>query len=264
VDLGKVEDRKKSVAEGYDPVEVAESVKSLITDGIKRRYYRLVRGGRWYGGIATADCCGCNLKCKFCWSFFPRDNPNKCGQFYTPEQVDDALVECARRKGYKKIRISGNEPTIAKEHMLKVFECSQKKRIRFILETNGILIDKEYAREIANFKNVSVRISIKGTNMQEFAQLTGAKPEAFLLQLEGLKNLHSAGVDVWPSIMLSFSSRENYEKLKLEIYKIGVELAGDIEEEYVIFYPHVKERLRKAGLKPAIAYQPDNIPREMI
>jgi uncharacterized Fe-S cluster-containing radical SAM superfamily protein len=23
-------------------------------------------GGRWYGGIATADCVGCNLRCVFC------------------------------------------------------------------------------------------------------------------------------------------------------------------------------------------------------
>jgi len=52
----------------------------------RRKYYKF-RGGRWYGGIAAADCIGCNLKCTFCWSNVPRDNPSMGWKLYSPEEV---------------------------------------------------------------------------------------------------------------------------------------------------------------------------------
>ena len=48
----------------YDPVAHAAEVEKLVVRGSKRKYYRF-RGARFYGGIATADCVGCCLKCAF-------------------------------------------------------------------------------------------------------------------------------------------------------------------------------------------------------
>jgi uncharacterized Fe-S cluster-containing radical SAM superfamily protein len=50
-------------------------------------------------------------------------------------------------KGFQHICISGNEPTIAREHLLGVLALIPGA-IRFILETNGILIghDNTYAK----------------------------------------------------------------------------------------------------------------------
>ena len=39
----------------YDPIELADQTKKLVVDGDARKYYRLTRPGRWYGGIATFD-----------------------------------------------------------------------------------------------------------------------------------------------------------------------------------------------------------------
>lgn len=91
-----------------------------------RKYYRVARGGRWYGGCAAADCVGCNLKCVFCWSGAPRDYPDKIGKFYHPEEVFSKLDQIASRKGYRYVRISGNEPTIGREHLLKVLELNDQ------------------------------------------------------------------------------------------------------------------------------------------
>ena len=33
------------------------------------RRYRRFRADRWYGGIATADIVGCNLRCAMCWAW---------------------------------------------------------------------------------------------------------------------------------------------------------------------------------------------------
>ncbi len=251
---------------GFDPLVLSKQMEKIVVRGILRKYYRLARGGRWYGGIATADCCGCNLRCVFCWSGFPRDHPDQVGRFYSPEEVFEALDKCAKRHGYKQIRVSGNEPTIGREHLLKLLELVDQTDYLFILETNGILIgaDKSYAKDLSKFRRVHVRVSIKGTSPSEFRMLTGAKEEAFELQLKALSNLLDYGVSCHPAVMLSFSEKENVRRLLERLAEIDPVLVEDFEEEYVFLYPHVVKRLRKAGIKPKIAYRPGKIPEELI
>jgi uncharacterized Fe-S cluster-containing radical SAM superfamily protein len=71
------------------------------------------------------------------------------------------------------------------------------------LETNGILIgeERDYAKALAKFKNVHVRISLKGTDSEEFSTLTMASPNGFELQLQALRNLVREGVSCHPSVM---------------------------------------------------------------
>jgi uncharacterized Fe-S cluster-containing radical SAM superfamily protein len=248
----------------YDPLKLAREMEDIVVAGTHRKYYRTARAGRWYGGIATADCCGCCLKCVFCWSGAPRDHPETIGKFYSPEHVFNKLTTCAEKFGYKQLRVSGNEPTIGKEHLLKLLELIDGTHYRFILESNGVLIDREYAKRLSEFKRVHVRISLKGTNREEFSLLTGAVPEAFGLQLEALRNLIDAGVSCHPAVMLSFSPEENFEGLKHRLREINPSLADDVEEEYVFLYPNVVERLNKAGIRPGIAYNPSKIPNELV
>lgn len=248
----------------YDPVKLAESLKGIVCQGSARRYYRF-RGGRWYGGIATADCVGCNLRCVFCWSWRARNNP-RVGKPYAPEEVFERLRGIAERRGYSCVRISGNEPTLCREHLLKVLELIEATKLTFILETNGILIghDKSYARDFSKFSRVHVRVSLKGTNSQEFSALTGTAPEAFELQLRALENLLDYGVSVHPAVMLSFSEPNSVKQLKQRLAEMDERLLEEFEEEYVFLYPHVVQQLRRARIWPKVAYTPDNIPTELV
>lgn len=250
-------------AMAYDPLQLTEEMKSTVAKGMLRKYYRRSRPGRWYGGIASADCYGCNLRCVFCWSGAPRDNPERIGEFCSPEQIFGSLVTCARKYGYGQLRVSGNEPTIAEDHLLKLLELTDGARYKFILETNGILIGQtpEYARRLSKFRSVQVRVSIKGTNQQEFSKLTGATPEAFVLQLKALENLVDAGVSSHAAVMLSFSSKESIGKLLNRLREIDRGLVETVEEEYVFLYPHVAKRLSQAQIHPALAYEPGKCPK---
>jgi uncharacterized Fe-S cluster-containing radical SAM superfamily protein len=236
----------------YHPITKAKEISKYILDGDRRKYYRISRAGLWYGGIATADCCGCNLKCIFCWSNFPRDNPEKCGKFYTPEEVFSSLVSCAKRHGYQRLRISGNEVTLAKEHLLRLLKLVDKTDYQFIIETNGTLLDKEYVKELHYFKNIHVRISFKGTNREEFSMLTGAEPLGFDLQLNALENCISYGIKCWPAVVISFSTVENYHKFRKTIAEIDKKLMNEIEEEVIFLLPHIEKRLQEAKIKPLI------------
>jgi uncharacterized Fe-S cluster-containing radical SAM superfamily protein len=235
-----------------DPIALAEKLKEVIGSGEKRKYYRF-RPAPYYGGIATADCVGCCLRCLFCWSWHIIVQPEKTGRFYSPEEVARNLISIARKKGFQRIRISGNEPTLHRSHLLKILQLIPQE-IQFVLETNGILIghDPSYAQDLSRFNNLSVRVSLKGACPENFARLTGAKPEGFDLQLKALESLVEAGVDCFPAVMANFSTQDELQRLRQRLKEIRPDFA-DFEEEELILYPFVKENLQKAGLKYQIS-----------
>ncbi len=247
----------------FDPVRLAELTRKDVCRDDLRKYYRF-RPSRFYGGISTADCVGCCLRCVFCWAWNVVSKPTDFGKYYHPEEVVKKLSRIAEKKHLRQVRISGNEPTIGWEHLMKVLDLIDGRYL-FILETNGILIGKhkEYAKDLSRFKNLHVRVSLKGTCEDEFSRLTGALPEGFGLQLRAIENLFRHGVNCQPACMKSFSLPENIKTLRSRLKTIHTDLE-DFEIEEIILYPHVEERLKKLGITYYTAHRPDNIPSEQI
>lgn len=247
----------------YDPVEKARRVAEIVCRGDSRKYHRF-RPARFYGGIATADCVGCCLGCVFCWSGRQVARPEAYGRFYSPQEVAHRLTDIARSRGFGRVRISGNEPTLCRAHLLQVIAAIPRD-LQFVLETNGILIghDASYATELAAFDNLYVRVSLKGTNETEFSRLTGAKPEGFALQLKAVEHLWHAGVAVQPAVMVSFSPEHAIEALRQRLSGIAPALA-DIEIEELVLYGDVEQRLRQAGISYRTAYSPRRVPPEQV
>lgn len=226
---------------------LAEKIRKIVSSDEKRKYYRF-RPAPFYGGIATADCVGCCLKCLFCWSWNIIIQPEKVGRFYSPEEVVRNLLSIVRKKGFNQARISGNEPTLHRSHLLQVLQLIPKE-IHFILETNGILIghDPFYAKDLSRFPNLYVRVSLKGACSEDFGRLTGTDPEGFFLQLKALENLSEQGVDCFPAVMTNFSSQDEIKKLRQRLKEIRPDYS-DFEKEELILYPFVVEHLQRAGL----------------
>jgi len=235
-----------------DPFKEAERLKKVVCKDNKRKYYRF-RGGSFYGGIASGDCVGCFLDCAYCWSKYPRENPGKVGKFFSPKEVAQRLLRIAKRKGYDKVRISGNEPTLCKEHLLKVISLIPENFL-FILETNGILIDEDFAKDLSKFKNLHVRISIKGANEEMFAKVSGADPKFFKFQLQALENLVKFNVSCHPAIMVELCNNEELSEIKERLSRIHPSLAENLEFEYLILFPFVIENLKRRGIKIQRSY----------
>jgi uncharacterized Fe-S cluster-containing radical SAM superfamily protein len=248
----------------YDPVARHKTIEKKVVRGDLRKYYRF-RADRWYGGIATGDCVGCGLLCKFCWVRDPiLFAPQREGHFYHPHEVAQKLLSKARKKGVKQLRLSGGEPTIGKSHLLRLLDNLRWKGHLFILETNGILIgaNKGYARDLSAFPFLHVRVSIKGCDQDEFTSLTNSKGEGFELQLRALENLSDAGVSCNPAVMTSFSSPRKLERLRRRIFAMMPSLMEEFEEEELILYPHVLKRLNRFNLSYRTAFQPGGLPAE--
>ncbi len=227
----------------YNPIELTEKVENIVLKGNEKKYYRF-RPTRFYGGIATADTVGCNLRCRFCWSANSVWNANNAGHFYSPEDVAESLLDIAESKNYYQVRISGGEPTIGKKHFISVLERISPNLL-FILETNGILIgsDKTYVDDLSTFKNLHIRVCIKGIDSDEFTLLTGAE-SGYSYQMKSLEFLKNSKINFNIALV---SIKEEKQPFYDRLREMGLDKIM-LEEEEIKLYPHVRNRLKKEGL----------------
>jgi MoaA/NifB/PqqE/SkfB family radical SAM enzyme len=123
----------------------------------------------------------CNLRCKGCWAAeFPREDLD----FAT---LDRILTE-AEGLGMRFLVVSGGEPTVRKNDLLDLAKKHSKDI--FHVYTNGTLIDKEFARKVAEVGNIAFAISIDG--LEENTNLRRGKG-VFRKVMEAMDNLWEAG-----------------------------------------------------------------------
>lgn len=214
-----------------------------VTRGRERKYYRF-RATRFYGGIATADVVGCNLRCRFCWSGNTVWHAEK-GDFFAADTVADRLDSLAASHGYDKVRLSGGEPTLGRGHLIALLETLHSSLL-FVLETNGILLgaDRSYVQQLSSFPNLHVRVSLKGCTPEEFSLLTGADKKGFSLQMQALRHLRDSPIQFNIALM-TCKGRPTGLLNRLADMGLGSLM---LEEETVQLYPPVRKRLRRAGL----------------
>lgn len=218
-----------------------------VCEGNKRKYYRF-RADRFYGGIATADCMGCNMDCAFCWSYRTRLHPERFGKFYTPEEVAGRLAQIAHEHDFRAVRISGNEPTICKDHLLEVIKTVERldPRLIFVLETNGVKLgeDATYVDELAECQNVHVRLSFKTGTPENFELITNRPKEWFALQLKAVERLYNRQVSFHVALVADYAHEYLIERLR----SISPKIIERIEHEDVKIYSHIRRRMKERGL----------------
>ncbi|NIR87988.1 4Fe-4S cluster-binding domain-containing protein, partial [Candidatus Bathyarchaeota archaeon] len=162
-----MEGYQRFLAQGFrpfDPLELAKETEEIVTregpEGLERKYTDFY-SVPVYRGIATGYAAGCCLRCIYCWSNWSRDFPEKFGRFCSPKEVAQRLFKAAEEgilysdywkraiPKINKLRLSGCEPTLGKEHLLSVLEYIEGSGYPFYLETNGILFgaDRDYVRK---------------------------------------------------------------------------------------------------------------------
>lgn len=216
-----------------DPIELSVQVRNQVCKNGERKYYRF-RKTKFYGGCATADCLGCNLRCVYCWAQKKVWNPNKFGEFYTSKEISQKLLNMKMSL----IRISGGEPTLSKNHLLNIISLIPKNFL-FILETNGVLLDEYYIKDLSQFENLYVRVSLKGVDEVTFEKITGANGKYFNNQMNALKLLNKYKVKSRAAVLINLFTDD-------QIQNLGI---SNLEFEHLIEYPFVIKRLKKRGIK---------------
>ena len=249
----------------FDPLELEKETEKIVTrkgrEGLERKYVGLY-SAPVYGGIATGYAAGCCLRCIYCWTNWSRDYPEKFGKFYSPIEVAQRLFKAAESgitsPGWerfsalkvKKLRLSGCEPTIGKEHLLLVLEYVESSKYPlFVLETNGILLgaDRNYVEKLAKFKKLYVRVSFKAATPEGFTQRTGALGDYYQLPFKALQYLLDEGIDARaaamtdPRVMPEAERDILIEKLREIDSRI---VPAELEEEQIDAYDTTVKRLK--------------------
>jgi len=253
--------------EPFDPLELARETEKIVTkvgeEGLERKYAGIY-SAPVYGGIATGYAVGCCLRCIYCWSNWSRDFPERFGEFYSPKEVAQRLFKAAEKgitapgwKRYralkiKKLRLSGCEPTLGKEHLLAVLKyVKDSKYPVFILETNGILLgaDRDYVKQLAEFKEkLYVRVSFKAATPEGFTQRTGAIGRYYELPFKALEYLLEEGIYA-RAVAMTDSKVMPKEERRILIEKLNeIDRAANysttLEEEQIDAYDTTIKRLK--------------------
>jgi uncharacterized Fe-S cluster-containing radical SAM superfamily protein len=234
----------------YDPVELMQLTEERVCRGDERKYTDFYCTGV-YGGISTGYLVGCCLRCVFCWVNLSRDFPDRYGRFYTPDEVAGRLLANARKRRVSKLRISGGEPALGKDHLLGVLERVEGRGFTFVLETNGIPLghDPDYARELAKYRDVHVRVSLKAGSAAGFQTRTGARGEYWELPLRAVERLVAAGVSFHVAAMTDPRLMPEAERRVLVRRLREMGYRDFFEEERCDPYKTSVLRLRAAGFE---------------
>jgi uncharacterized Fe-S cluster-containing radical SAM superfamily protein len=253
--------------EPYDPLELAKETEGIVTrvgeEGEARKYVGIY-SAPVYGGIATGYAVGCCLRCIYCWSNWSRDFPERFGRFYSSKEVAQRLFKAAEEgiaapgwRRYRfikvnKLRLSGCEPTLGKEHLLAVLRyVKDSKYPLFILETNGILLgaDSDYVKQLAEFKEkLYVRVSFKAATPEGFTQRTGAIGRYYELPFKALGYLLKEGIYERAAAMTDSKVMPREERniliKKLSEIDRAANYAETLEEEQIDAYDTTIKRLK--------------------
>ena len=113
--------------------------------------------------------------------------------------------------------------------------------------------DPAFCTQLATYKRLHVRVSIKGASPEEYHELTGAQPASYWLPYRALQQLIDAGVSCNACLMASFSSDEGISQVKQQLARVHPGILKSLEIETITLFPKVKERLEKYDLKPTRA-----------
>jgi uncharacterized Fe-S cluster-containing radical SAM superfamily protein len=253
--------------EPYDPLALAKKTEEIVTregkEGLERKYAGIY-SAPVYGGIATGYAVGCCLRCIYCWTNWSRDFPERFGTFYSPKEVAQRLFRAAdegitapgwkRYRGLRinKLRLSGCEPTLGKEHLISILEYVKDSNYPlFILETNGILLgaDRAYVKQLAEFKEkLYVRVSFKAATPEGFTQRTGALGRYYELPFKALRYLLEEGIYARAAAMTDskIMSREERSILIEKLHEIdpSAHYSTTLEEEQIDAYDTTVKRLK--------------------
>jgi len=234
----------------YDPIELMRLTEEKVCRGEARKYTDFYCVGV-YGGISTGYLIGCCLRCVFCWVSLSRDFPDRYWRFYTPDQVAERLTANARERRVGKLRLSGGEPTLGKDHLLEVLDRVDGHGFAFILETNGIPLghDPDYAPALAEYRDVHVRVSLKAGSAAGFESRTGAQGKYWQLPFRAIEYLTEAGVSFHVAAMTDprLMPAEERHSLVSRLRNMGYK--DFLEEERCDPYKTCVLRLRAAGFE---------------
>jgi uncharacterized Fe-S cluster-containing radical SAM superfamily protein len=193
---------------------------------------------------------GCNLSCVYCWVPDCRRVESKECQvekfgYQPPEDTYTLLKTMAQKNDLHTVRVSGCEPLLNKKHILRVVQLAVGDGYRYVLDTNGLLLDAQFLDELEPYKtNVHFYIGLKGANPEHFHLLTLQDKNLFFKQIEALKMITARKYTLGVNLMANLTPPSMLRNLFLRLYDVSPTLPLSLDMKYITFFAHVSRRMR--------------------
>lgn len=179
----------------------------------------------------------CNMDCKMCYVKMSSEKMKREGNLLT---VDEwmKIFEEAQQQGLLFLLLTGGEPLLY-PGFKELYKRLKKLGLIICINTNGTLINEEWADFFAEDPPRRINISIYGASDEKYKELCG-NSRGFSQMMRGVKLLKERGIDVKWNYSVT---RLNCDDLEA-IYKIAKENNIYLETAYYMFPP-----VRRADIK---------------
>ena len=166
----------------------------------------------------------CNLRCKMCTV-----NKYTTGlhEEMSLEEIFRIIDVAKNQFNIKYLILTGGEPLLLGEKVIKIFEYASQLDIGVVLTTNGFFLE-EYARELTKFKAVHFHVSVDG--LRETHNAIRGNPQSFDKAIAGLKlliDLRSKHGFTYTTALATLILKNNIDEL-FALYSFADELGVDV------------------------------------
>ena len=180
----------------------------------------------------------CTMDCGMCYVRLSREEMERKGRLHTAEEYI-TLAEEMSRAGVLFLLLTGGEPLLF-PGFRKLYTALKKMGFVLTVNTNGTLIDGDWADFFAAHKPRRVNITLYGSTEQTYERLCRC-PGGFEKTVQAVRLLKARGVDV----KLNSSAVKPNRRELAEIYRIGQVLDVPVHTDCYML-PGLRER----GLPP--------------
>ena len=164
----------------------------------------------------------CNLRCRHCW-IAPKCVPEDTSKSQTALSLDlfRSILEQAKPLGLASVKLTGGEPLLHPD-ISEIIEIIRQHDLRMTMETNGVLLSPELAREIVKCERPFVSVSLDGADARTHEWVRGVKG-SFDEALAGVHNLVAVGLKPQIIMTVMHHNREHIEPIVVLAQSIGAE-----------------------------------------
>jgi SynChlorMet cassette radical SAM/SPASM protein ScmF len=145
---------------------------------------------------------GCNLRCRHCWIEPPHQSEKRQYPALDPGLFRH-IVGQAGPLGLQSVKLTGGEP-LMHPRIGEILEILREERIRFGVETNGVLCSPALARELVRGNLSFLSVSLDGADAGTHEWVRGVEG-CFEAALQGIRNLVEAGIR--PQVIMTLMRR---------------------------------------------------------
>jgi SynChlorMet cassette radical SAM/SPASM protein ScmF len=145
---------------------------------------------------------GCNLRCRHCWIEPPHQTAKRRHPAIDPDLFRHILKQ-ARPLGLSSVKLTGGEP-LMHPRIGEILGVLREEKLRFNVETNGVLCTQALARDLVGSGLYHVSVSLDGADAETHEWVRGVKG-CFDAAVNGIRNLIAAGIR--PQVIMSLMRR---------------------------------------------------------